>query len=122
MDIAVWIASGLLAAIYLAAGATKAFAPTERVNAMLAWTTVTGPRLTRLIGAAEIAGAVGVILPHLSGILPWLSIVAAFALALLQVLAIGFHVRQKDDPKGLVVNVVLLLLALFVGIGLIVVL
>lgn len=122
MVIAVWIASGLLAALYLGAGGTKAFAPIERVNAQMGWTTVTGPRLTRFIGIAEILGAIGVILPHLLGILPWLSVVAAFALVLVQVLAIGFHIRQKDDPKRMPMNVVLLLLALFVGIGLLFVL
>jgi hypothetical protein len=122
MVIAVWIASALLAALYLAAGGMKAFAPIERLNAQMGWTTVTGPRLTRVIGIVEVLGAIGVILPHLTGILPWLSVVAAFGLALVQLLAIGFHIRQKDDPKRMPMNVVLLVLALFVGIGLLFVL
>lgn len=122
MVIAIWIASAVLAALYLAAGGMKAFAPMARLNAQMEWTTVTGPRLTRVIGIVEVLGAVGVILPHLTGILPWLSVVAAFALALVQALAIGFHIRQKDDPKRMPMNVVLLVLAVFVGIGLLIVL
>lgn len=122
MIIAVWIASALLAAPYLAAGAMKTFVPFERLNVQLPWTSVVGVRVTRVIGVAELLGAIGVIVPHLTGIVPWLSVVAAFALVLIQVLAIGFHVRQKDDPKGLVVNVVLLVLAAIVGVGLLLVL
>lgn len=122
MIIAVWIASALLALLYLGAGGTKAFAPIERVNAQMGWTTITGPRATRLIGIAEVLGAIGVILPHATGILPWLSVVAAFALALVQVLAIGFHLRHRDDLQRMPMNVFLLVLAVFVGVGLLLVL
>src|SRR5882757_3774807 len=102
MVIVVWIASGLLALAYLDAELMKTFSPIERLNTQMAWTAVTGARLTRIIGLAEVLGAIGVILPHLLGILPWLSVVAAFALVVVQLLAIGFHLRQKDDPKRLV--------------------
>ncbi len=121
MDIVVWITSGLLALAFLAAGATKALAPYEKLKGMMPWTADVGQPMTRFIGVAEALGGIGVVLPHLTGILPWLSIVAAFALALVQVLAIGFHVR-RHEAKVLGGNVVLLLLALFVGIGLLFVL
>lgn len=121
MDIAVWVASGLLALAFLFAGATKSLAPYEKVKGTMPWAGDVGQPLTRFIGIAEVLGAIGVILPHLTGILPWLSIVAAFALALVQLLAVGFHVR-RSEVKMLGANVVLLLLALFVGIGLLFVL
>jgi hypothetical protein len=121
MDIAVWIASGLLALVFLFAGATKALVPYEKVKGTMPWAGDVGQPLTRFIGVAEVLGAVGVILPHLTGILPWLSVVAAFALALVQLLAIGFHVH-RGETKMLGANIVLILLALFVGIGLLFVL
>jgi hypothetical protein len=121
MEIAVWIASGFLALAFLFAGGVKALQPRERLDASMSWTVDVSRPLPRLIGAAEVLGAVGVILPHLTGILPWLSVVAAFALALVQLLAMVFHLR-RGETKAIGANIVLLLIALFTGIGLLVVL
>ena len=59
-------------------------------------------------------GALGLILPRLSGILPVLTSVAAFAIVAPQVGAIVTHVRRKET---VIPNVVIILLALFVGVG-----
>ena len=72
--------------------------------------------LTRTIGVVELLGAIGVILPRLLGILPVLSPIAAVGLAALQVAAIGYHLWHKDPVRGLVVNVVLLALSVFVAV------
>jgi len=116
MEIAIWIVSGLLALMYLFAGFTKTFTPLEKLRGQMAWVDST-KSFTRVIGILEILGAVGLILPRLLDIAPWLSIVAAFGLALVQLLAIPLHVRRRE-AKALPINIVLLAAALFVAIGL----
>jgi hypothetical protein len=116
MTIAIWIVSGLLAAMYLFAGASKTLLPVEKLNKQFPWSLVTGTRNARLIGISQVLGAIGLILPPLTGILPILAAWAAVGLALVQVAAIIFHVRQ-GEAKVLPMNIVLLLLAVFVAVG-----
>ena len=111
----VWVASALLAAAYLMAGGMKATQPITKLNEMMKWPGQY-PRLTRFVGVAEVLGAIGLILPVLTNILAWLTPLAALALVLVQVLAIGFHVMRKE-PQVLPANVVLLALAAFIAWG-----
>jgi hypothetical protein len=71
----------------------------------------------RFVGIAEILGALGVVLPLLSGILPWLTVIAAAGLAVVQILAIAIVHLPRKEYVSLPVNVVLLLLAVFVAVG-----
>jgi uncharacterized membrane protein len=116
MEIAVWIVSGILALMYLFAGFTKTFTPLEKLKGQMPWVEST-QKWTRLIGIVEILGAIGLILPRLLDIAPWLAIVSAFGLALVQLFAIPVHVRRKEN-KVIPMNVVLFAAALFVGIAL----
>lgn len=117
MNIILWIAQGLLGLGFIAAGYNKAFrAQQAAAQPAMAWMSAVSPPLLRFIGLAEIAGGLGVLLPMLSGVLPWLTPVAAALLALVMVLASGFHFSRKEHP-AIVINLVLLLLALFVAWG-----
>jgi hypothetical protein len=110
MLIAFWIAGGLVALAFLAAGLLKLARPKEALAASgLAWTEDFGQPTVKVIGAAEVLGAIGIVLPALTGIAPVLSPIAASALALVMVGAIVVHVRRKENPA---VNLVLLALAL----------
>lgn len=109
------VAAGLLALIYLLAGGMKATQPIAKLDAQMKWPGQY-PRLTRFVGIAEVLGAIGLILPLATGILVWLTPLAALGLALVQILAIGFHLR-RGEAQIVPVNVVLLLLALFVAWG-----
>ena len=64
----------------------------------------------------EILGAIGLILPAVTGILPWLTPVAATGLALTMVGAMITHGR-RGEYSGIGVNLVLSVLALFVVYG-----
>ncbi len=116
MSVVAWIASGLLALLYLLSGGMKVVLPRPRLLTQFPFAEVLGVPLTRIIGVLEVLGAVGVILPRLLGILPILSPLAAVGLALIQVAAIIYHLWHKDPVKGLVVNVVLLALSAFVAV------
>ena len=109
MLIAFWIVSGLVALVFLAAGLMKVTRPKEALVASgLAWTEAFTEPTVKVIGAAEVLGAIGIVLPALTGFAPILSPIAASALALVMVGAIVVHVRRHENPA---VNIVLLLLA-----------
>ena len=116
MNVALWIVQGLLAFAFIAAGAMKVFAY-EKYKAMSEKKNgPTGPSrgLITFIGMAEIAGSLGVVLPMATNIAPWLSAWAAIGLAIIMLLAIGFHVRRHESVA---VPVILFLLAGFVVFG-----
>ena len=117
MLIATWIVSGLLALAYLFSGANKAFRPHDKVKITMEFAEDFKRWQVKVIGILEILGAVGLILPELLHVAVILTPIAALGLALIQVFAIIVHIRRHDDTKGLLVNVVLLLLALFVAIA-----
>lgn len=112
LSIVVWILSALFAAMMLMAGTMKLVRaqgqlPQETLQRVSAGT-------VKLIGAAEVLGAIGLILPPLLGILPWIAVAAALGLALIQVLAISAH-RRLGEPFH--ANIVLAIVALLIGAG-----
>ncbi len=62
----------------------------------MAWVSALPEPLVRTIGTLEILGAVGLILPALTGILPWLTPLGAAGLATVMVLAILFHATRRE--------------------------
>lgn len=78
MLVAFWIVSGLVALVFLAAGTMKLARPKEALVASgLAWTEDFTEPTVKAIGAAEVLGAIGIVLPALTGIAPILSTIAA---------------------------------------------
>ena len=116
MNIALWIAQGLLAAMYFSAGFMKTF-QTAKVRPMMGWTQGRSDGFVRFVGFSELLGAVGLILPLLTGILPWLTPIAAIGLSLIQVLAIVSEHLPKKEYNFLPVNTLLLALSFFIVIG-----
>ena len=116
MIIALWIVQGLLALAYLMAGFMKAFTPLEGLKKNMAWTAAVPAGLVRFIGIAEFLGALGLILPKLTHIVPQLTIAAAIGLVLVQVFAAVFHGTRKEFSM-IGANILLLLLAAFVALG-----
>lgn len=106
MTIAIWILSVGLALFLGAAGFMKSFRPLAEIRKM-PWTTKFKDSSIRAIGVAELLGAIGLIAPLASGILPWLSIVAAVCLAVLMFGAARTHV-QINDPRSAMVTCVVL--------------
>jgi uncharacterized membrane protein len=75
-----------------------------------AWPPAIPEGLRRFIGIAELAGALGLILPAVTHILPWLVAVAALCLAIVTILATIYHLRRKEPPIPAVVAVLCLIL------------
>jgi hypothetical protein len=79
MKTAVWIVSALLALFFLFVGSSKAFASWEFLEATSKGIPVI---LLKIAGCAEILGAIGLIVPAATRILPILTPIAAVGLAL----------------------------------------
>jgi len=114
VNIAVWTVSGLLAAMYLSAGLMKTLRPKPALRAILPWVEDSSPRTVKLIGTFELLGALGLVLPWLTGITPVLTPIAATGLATIQALAIRVHIR-RGEQSVLPFNAALLLTAAFVA-------
>lgn len=107
-----WLVQALLAAFFVFAGYTKfATAPADLAR-MIPWT-AEHPVLKLVTATADLAGGIGVILPGLTRIRPQLGVLAALGLAVLQVLAIGFHL-SRGEASLVPLNFIILPLILFV--------
>ena len=116
MNIALWIVQGLLAALYLMAGTLKTF-QTAKAKEQLPWAKNRSDGFVRFVGTSELLGALGLILPLVTGVLPWLTVLAATGLTVIQLLAIFSVHLPKKEYNVIPVNIVLLALAVFVVIG-----
>ena len=116
MNMALWIAQGLLAAMYLMAGIIKTFR-TARAKEQMPWAKERSDEFVRLVGVSELLGALGLILPLVTGILPWLTLLAATGLIIIQLLAIFTEHLPKKEYNVLPFNAVLLALTVFVVFG-----
>ena len=118
MNIALWIAQGLLAAMYLMVGSMKAFQPVKvRENPRMTWAHGRPDNYIRFVGSTEALGALGLILPLVTGILPGLTVLAAIGLTLIQLLAIFSEHLPKKEYDAIPLNIVLLALSIFVVMG-----
>ena len=101
MIVAYFIAAGILAFLTLATGLMKMVRPKEKLLAMgapFAWADDFTQNQIRVIGAAEVLGAIGVILPMALGVVPVLGPIAALGLAIVQAGAFVVHARRGEKP------------------------
>ena len=113
MNIVLWILQALLAAAFAAHGWMLVSPPPEML-AMMNEQLGVGFRL--FLGVAEIAGAVGLLLPAMTRKLPWLTPLAAACLAFVVASATVLHLyRSETGAAG--TTAVLFLLAAFVAYG-----
>jgi hypothetical protein len=118
MNIALWVAAGLLAAVLLIS-TSKMFVPREKmasVGAAAEWVLDFSPGTLRIIGTLEILAAAGLILPAVLGIAPVMVPVTATCVALLFASAVVMRLR-RGEKATFVPDLVYLALAVFVAWG-----
>lgn len=96
MTIAYWIVASLLALFFLYSGSIKLLRTKDQLRPMMAWVDTVPVPVIRTIGALEVAGGLGVVLPPLTGIAPHLAVAAAIGLALVQVGGTVLHLRRGE--------------------------
>jgi uncharacterized membrane protein YphA (DoxX/SURF4 family) len=116
MNIALWIVQVLLALLYAMSGILKTF-QTAKAKQQFPWAKNRSDEFVRFVGTSELLGALGLILPLVTGILPWLTVLAAVGLTLIQLLAIFTEHLPKREYNVIPMNLVLLALSMFVVIG-----
>jgi len=107
VNVAYWIVAGLLALFYLYGGGVKLVRSREQLRPMMAWVDSTPMPAVRAIGAVEVLGAAGLVLPPLTGIAPWLALAAAIGFVVLQIAATRVHLRMGDRQIALNLGLVL---------------
>jgi uncharacterized membrane protein YphA (DoxX/SURF4 family) len=114
MNTVLWVLQIVLALTFALAGFGKLSQPKEKLQERMGWVEDFPPRTIKLIGTMELLAAVGLIVPAATGILPWLTPLAALGLVVIMVLAVPVHLRRHETPLA-GVNVVLALIAAFVA-------
>jgi hypothetical protein len=109
MRTAYWIIAGLLALFSLYSGGVKVLRSREQLLPMMAWVDTTPMPAVRALGAVEVLGALGLVLPPLTGIVPWLALAAAVGFVVLQLGATRVHLRRGD--RQIALNLTLLVAA-----------
>jgi hypothetical protein len=117
MNMVLWAGQVLVALLFGSAGFVHSVGYEKAsANAGMAWMRAMPAAMVKTIGVLEILGAIGLILPALTGILPWLTPLAALLLGVVMVLAIAFHITRREAPNA-IFNAVLGLLAVAVAFG-----
>lgn len=118
MDIVLWVLQGLLAAVMLAAGVMKLATSKDALleNPRMAWVEDYSATTVRLIGAVEVAAAIGLVLPWALDVVPVLTPLAAVGVVTLMGGAMITHVR-RGERQALIPNVVLAVVAIAVAVG-----
>jgi len=98
LNVVLWSVQGFVALFFLAAGAPKLIG--RGLERWTGFSDLARP-LVVFIGFTEVLGAAGLVLPMATGVLPWLTPLAAVGLALIVLMAAGFHLRADERVNAL---------------------
>lgn len=116
LRIALWVVQSLLAAAFVGAGLMKLVTPIEQLAQNMGWVNGVPAALVRFIGASEVAGALGLLLPAVTRIKPVLTGLAGLGLLVVMVLGAGVHM-VRGEFNMLAPSIVLGSLSAFVAWG-----
>lgn len=111
-NIILWVAQVIVAGMFLMAGLMKIATPLEELSKMMPLAK-DAPVLLRFIGLSELAGGLGLLLPSVLKIKPWLTTWAAAALGLVMVLATIYHI-SRGEFSSIGINIILAALAILI--------
>ncbi|HEX6390048.1 MAG TPA: DoxX family protein [Solirubrobacteraceae bacterium] len=115
METTLWIVQGTLAGIFVLTGLTKLTQPRQKMAAgPMSWAADVSDAQFRGIGALELLGAGGLIVPGVLGVAGVLTPLAAVGLALTMAGAVATHARLGEHAR-VVPPLVLLALAVLVA-------
>ena len=115
MNTFLWILSFLLAAVFIGSGAAKLLTSRDQQIERTPYAEDFPHTVIMGIGVLEILGAIGLVVPALTGIAPILVSIAAAGLAITMVFAALVHVRRGDGFRAALPSVVLAICSVFVA-------
>ena len=109
MNTILWVTQGVLAFVYLAHGLVFLFPPepVRKIKKQMPFSEA----FTRFISSAEILAAFGLVLPGSTGLLPWLTPLAAAGQTIIMGGAVVFHLSRTELPLALLTSVLFALVA-----------
>ncbi|CAD5273536.1 DoxX family protein [Imperialibacter sp. 75] len=116
LSVVLWVTQGLLSVSFLCGAAMKLFQPVNQLSVMWSWTAEVPPAFLAFTGILDLLGGVGIILPSLLRIKPWLTPVTALAMVAQMIGASVFHV-MRGEGADIGANIVFALMALFIAWG-----
>ncbi|GLZ13454.1 hypothetical protein Acsp04_36890 [Actinomadura sp. NBRC 104425] len=116
MNVLLWNLQAVLAAVFLRAGAMKAFRRNGELVRRLPALQGFSPATLRFTGAAELAAVAGLLLPGALGVATVLTPLAATGLAVVMLLAATVHAGRREPP-GVALTAVLLIMSVAVAWG-----
>ncbi|MFT3827399.1 MAG: DoxX family protein [Chitinophagaceae bacterium] len=115
MNSIIWICQILLAVMFLYSGICKSFYSEQQLIAKGQTGVVGQPvAVIRLAGISEVLGAVGIVLPWLLKVLPFLTPVSAIGFAVIMLFAAPIHYRLREK-RNIAVNLTLMVTSLLVA-------
>ncbi|MEU7631184.1 DoxX family protein [Nocardia sp. NPDC049220] len=96
MNVFLWILQGVVTVAMLAAGAGKLGQPREKLAPKMPWVESFTDGQVKSIGAVEVLGGLGLVLPAVTDIAPILTPIAAVGIALTMLGAALTHARRNE--------------------------
>jgi len=115
MNTIIWVAQGILAAVFLGAGLLKLTNTRAALKDKTPYVEDFTDHQVKAIGTVEVLGAIGVVLPAALKVLPALSPIAACGQALTMIAAAATLIR-RGERAHVPLNIFILALAVFVAV------
>ncbi|HEY9303522.1 MAG TPA: DoxX family protein [Mycobacterium sp.] len=117
MNALLWTLQVLLAAVFAGSGAAKISQSKEKLVASGQTGVAPFPvPVIRVTALCELLGAVGILVPRLVGIAPFLTPAAAAGFAIVMVGAIGSHAYLRE-PRNVALTTLIFIAAITVAVG-----
>lgn len=116
LNVTLWIAQGLLALMLTGSGLFKLLTPIAQLAEVFPWAGDVSPAVVYAAAVFDILGGLGVLLPSLTRVAPWLTVAAAFGSVALLATAAVFHF-SRGEGADTPIAFVLIALATFVAWG-----
>lgn len=117
MNVALWIVTAILIAVFASSAIVKGTQSRERAVEMgMTGVVDVSHGVMRLAAISEAVGILGLVVPYATGVMPILTPLAALGLGLIMILAARIHLGLKE-PWTATGNLALLAMCLFVAWG-----
>jgi uncharacterized membrane protein YphA (DoxX/SURF4 family) len=116
LNVFLWIAQVLLAAIFIWGSWMKFFTPVGKLSIMWPWVAQIPTGLLKFTATVDLLGGLGLILPALLRIRPILTPVAAIAIIVLMLVSSIFHIT-RGEASVIGANIFFALMAAFIAWG-----